>query len=809
VFPEIVSDFINQMVVVEPNIQHREQKFNSQTGVNRLILWMAGKDALYYHFNAAWLKFTGQNLTPDYFASVGAEEATKNWLANVHSDDRQTSEDALQKAFAKYESLQRFYRLYHFDGEYRRILDTAFPSFAADGCFVGYVGYILDISDVETQKFPTPENELKLQLSLNHFPFSLWNWEVPTGKMNWISVTDKLFGIHLEDLPATYESFINWIHPEDRHLAGEKMFTSLAEGTDCDFEVRILWEDSSQHWIKVQGQVIKDENGKNLAMTGTVLDITDSKTAIMELEIGNQDLKMIITKQAEEIESLRQQVQEEVTKQQCTDEALRKSENKFRAIAQREAILNRISKQIRSSLELDAVLETTVQEIHRFFEIDHCAFFWYRQNADLPDWEGVCEAKNSQLPSLMKVKITKEETSTLCNKIFNKEIIRIDSVESDPDLLAQQLFRELGLTALLSFPIHTQCGEIGALVCTYCGGLRPWLDSEVKLLQAVTDQLAIAIDQAKLYKQSQLAAQTAQEKAQQLEAALHELSSTQSQLIQNEKMSSLGQLVAGVAHEINNPVNFIYGNISHASDYIRDLLNLIALYQQHYNPPVPEISAEIEAIDLEFLSEDLPKILDSMNMGAERIRQIVLSLRNFSRIDEPTMKPIDLHEGIDSTLLLLQNRLKAKPGQPSISVIKEYSNLPPVCCYAAQLNQVFMNLLVNAIDALEESLITGEWSTAHSRKSDQPSIRIRTALEDNNQVIIGIADNGPGMSEETRNRLFDPFFTTKPIGKGTGMGLSISYQIIVEKHQGKLQCFSQPGEGAEFVITIPFRKEIN
>ncbi|MBD2440049.1 PAS domain-containing sensor histidine kinase [Nostoc sp. FACHB-110] len=280
-------------------------------------------------------------------------------------------------------------------------------------------------------------------------------------------------------------------------------------------------------------------------------------------------------------------------------------------------------------------------------------------------------------------------------------------------------------------------------------------------------------------------------KAQQLEEALLKLQQTQSQLIQSEKMSSLGQLVAGIAHEINNPVNFIYGNVKHANDYVHDLLYLLELYQQHSSPLAPEIREQIHAIDLDFIRQDLPKILDSMNTGSERIRQIVLSLRNFSRLDEEGMKLVNIHEGIDNALLLLQNRLKAKPDSPAIQVIKEYGNLPKIRCNPGQMNQVFMNLLTNAIDALTEAKIT------------HPQIRISTCLQAGDRVMISVVDNGPGMNEKVRKRIFDPFFTTKPVGKGTGMGLSISYQVVVKKHGGELHCNSEPGQGAAFTVLIP------
>ncbi|OLP18247.1 histidine kinase [Leptolyngbya sp. 'hensonii'] len=282
-----------------------------------------------------------------------------------------------------------------------------------------------------------------------------------------------------------------------------------------------------------------------------------------------------------------------------------------------------------------------------------------------------------------------------------------------------------------------------------------------------------------------------------LRETLDTLKRTQLQMLQSEKMSALGQMVAGIAHEINNPVNFIHGNISHIDDYMQSLLTVVQGYQTHYPQPPQTLQETLDEVDIDFLCEDLGKLLQSMKVGTDRIQQIVVSLRNFSRLDEAEFKAVDLHEGIDNTLLILQHRLKATPESPAIEVMTNYGQLPLVECYPGQLNQVFMNLLANAIDALEE---------LNQRQTEAGKIWISTQVTVEHQVQIVIADNGPGIPASLQSRVFDPFFTTKAIGKGTGLGLSISYQIVTEKHNGKMWCDSIPEKGTKFVIEIPIHQ---
>ncbi|MDJ1173714.1 hybrid sensor histidine kinase/response regulator [Roseofilum capinflatum] len=325
-------------------------------------------------------------------------------------------------------------------------------------------------------------------------------------------------------------------------------------------------------------------------------------------------------------------------------------------------------------------------------------------------------------------------------------------------------------------------------------------------LQNLTHQFKVQNEQLKSLTED--LEQRVEERTAQLKDSLSQLQQAQIQLIQSEKMSSLGELVAGVAHEINNPVGFIAGNISMAMEYTEDIFEHLKLYQKQFTDPGDEIAEHAEDIELDYLMEDLPNMLSSMESGIERIRNISLSLRNFSRSDSNTCTDLDIHEGLESTLMILRHRLKANDQRPEIQINKHYGDVPIVNCYAGPLNQVFMNLLANAVDALDEQN-ENEHKSYDDLRENPNEITLTTKVISGGKVEIKIADNGPGIPEDKIKEIFSPFVTTKPVGKGTGLGLSISHSIVVEKHKGFLGCNSEFGKGTEFIIQVPVKQADN
>ncbi|MGH1396396.1 MAG: GAF domain-containing sensor histidine kinase [Trichormus sp.] len=448
---------------------------------------------------------------------------------------------------------------------------------------------------------------------------------------------------------------------------------------------------------------------------------------------------------------------------------LAEANEREKAMERQELLAATIDK-IRQSLDIKTIFKTTTQAVRELLEVERVAI--YRFNSD---WSGKFVAdsfKDGWKP------VTQMQPIVLQT---------FEDTDEDDKLPRNESF----------VPIRQGEQLWGLLVAYQNSQPRYWKDEEINLLAQVGVQLGIAIQQAELLEQTKR--QTLE-----LTQTLHELKQTQTRLIQGEKMAGLGQLLAGVAHEINNPVNFIFGNLIHLNEYTQNICHILQLYRQHESQ-FPEIQAETKKLDLEYVIDDLPKTLDSMKMGTERILQIVLSLRNFSRTDDAELKSVDIHEGLDSTLLILGHRLKDNGQRRAIQVIKEYSNLPLLQCYPAQLNQVFMNLLSNSIDALEDKFQT-IWNKHLQMSKTCPQIPLTIEISTTNidqKIIIKLSDNGFGIPEELAARIFDPFFTTKEPGKGTGLGLSISYQIIVEKHRGNIKCLSTPGQGTEFIIELP------
>jgi PAS domain S-box-containing protein len=636
-----------------------------------------------------------------------------------------------------------------------------------------FCGVLLDITDRIQAEQTLQESEERFRQLAEHIESVFWMTDADKSKMLYVSPAyETIWQRSIEQLYQTPQSFLDAIHPADR----DRVLSSVSRQAHGKYTeiYRILQPNGEARWIRDRAFPISNQQGQIYRIVGIAEDITHYKQA---------------------------------------EEALQQSAEQLRQQAQRERLLNRLTTRIRDSLDFQTILNTTVQEIREFLGVDRCHFAWYYQTPEECYWDVVSESHNPELLDLIG-HYAVALFGSLSDIILQQNVLRLDNIAAIANKAIRRVLQSLRTRSLLVIPMCSRSGVIGTVSCIHSQSTRAWSDEEVELLQAVVQQLAIALNQAELYEQSRT-------KADELATALTELQRTQAHLIQGEKMSSLGQLVAGVAHEINNPVNFIYGNLTHASEYIRDLLHLIHLYQAHYPIPAPEIATEVEAIDLDFLIEDLPNLLASMRIGAERIQKIVSSLRVFSRMDEAEFKAVDIHEGIDSTLLILQNRLKSKHIRvagvehfcPTIEINKCYGNLPLVECYAGQLNQVFMNILSNAIDALEEKS-TNQLSTATEPKTEaladsrlEPLLAITICTEIiAQQVTIRISDNGFGIPEAVRQRLFDPFFTTKPVGKGTGMGLSISHQIVTERHKGTLNCVSQLGQGTEFIIRIPLHQ---
>ncbi|MEG4069972.1 PAS domain S-box protein [Microcoleus sp. Pol11C2] len=689
----------------------------------------------------------------------------------IHSDDKERFAEVVEKAVTEGTAYDIDHRIYFPSGEIRHVNCKGQAIKNELGQVVRLFGTAMDISHRKKAEIALQESEQRFRAVFEQAAIGIVKvW--PDGQFlnanqgfcnivgySELELKSRNVGdiSHPEDVAADVES-------RDRLLAGKIFNYSL--------EKRFIRKDSSFVWTNMTVSLVRDGFGEPSYVIGVIEDISTRKLA------------------------------EAILRQQL----------------KRERLVVGMLERIRSSLNLEEILTKTVAEVRQFLQTDRTVIYQFN-----PDWSGFVNVESVGQNWLAIQGITIDDScfeDSYASAYEHGRTVAVDDIyQADLSECYINLLSQFQVRANLVVPVLQGEKLWGLLIAHECAGRRHWQEIEVECLKQISVQLAIAIQQSMLFEQAQSeiadrkqAESALQEsevrersKALELETAINKLRTTQAQLVQNEKMVSLGQLVAGVAHEINNPVSFIHGNLNPARNYTLDLLELIKVYQHYCPHPPAQVLEKIDEIDLDYIAEDFPKLFNSMQVGTERIVEIVKSLRNFSRLDESAGKSVNIHEGIDSTLMILQNRLKSHSSHREIQILKDYKLLPQIECFPGELNQVFMNILINAIDALEER---DKQRSIEECDRHPSTIAIRSYQAAADFVAVSIADNGRGMPESVRSRLFDPFFTTKPVGKGTGLGLSISHSIVVDRHGGRLSCISTPGEGAEFLIEIPVRPNL-
>ncbi len=699
-----------------------------------------------------------------------------------------------------------------------------------------------DISHRKTAEASLRRREALLAEAQKLLHVGSWDCDLATRTGTWSAELYRILGLPPNRAPRSLDDYLRAVEPADRPRLETAIAAACDRGEPFELEHCIRRPDGSIRHLYSQGEASRDSHGRVARLFCTLLDITDRKQAEIALQATNAALESRLAVQNQQLQASTAELRT-IFERAGVGLNFQNLDGQFVRLNQRWCEIVGYSQTELLGLQFhdithpdDCGLEQPYLERLLAGEIPNFTIekrylhkdgrtVWVNLTKTLTrDASGQPQHFITAIADITERKLAaREQTRLLAALDATTDLVAIADAEGHLCHLNHAGRRLVGLTReepltdlhLLDLLSHSEPAAAGDRwlpelhrrgIWQGEGYLQHRDGAEIPVSQVAIahttarGEVEFFSNIARDISDRKRVEATLRQQATDLEQTLHQLQTTQAQLVQTEKMSSLGQLVAGIAHEINNPVNFIYGNLNHASTYIEDLLALVASYQQHYPEPAAAIRELAADIELEFLQEDLPKLLDSMRVGSERIRQIVASLRTFSRTDESASKAVDLHAGIDSTLMLVQNRCKPKSDFPGIEVVKHYGELPLLECYPSQLNQVFMNILANAIDALEER----DSERAIAEIQAQPSqIRISTHLTTAGQACIHIADNGPGIPAAVQQRLFDPFFTTKPVGKGTGLGLSISYQIVTERHGGTLACRSKPGQGTEFIITIP------
>ncbi len=635
---------------------------------------------------------------------------------------------------------------------------------------------------LEASRQALAESQAQLQEAQHIAHIGSIDYDPENREINASPEIKRIYHLRDGDRPLSLKDFLKSIHPGDRARWWQAQQQLLNQGESIHLEHRLLLANGEIRYLDIKGEPRYNAAGELVKLYGVALDITEAKLAKLQLE----------------------------------------------AQVQRSQLMAKTLERVWSSLNLQEVMQVVVHEVRQFLAVERVVIYRFQ-----PDWSGDVTVESVVDPNLA---ILGEHFEDDC---FRKDSLQryregrmrgVENVATStlPDC-HKALLRRIQVRANLVLPIlwHPDSLEEprelwGLLIAHSCTETRVWAESEVEVLQQLTVQLGIALRQHHLIesletelqerKQMEAALRNSEaaerSKADTLHQTLQTLQKTQAKLVQSEKMASLGQMVGGLAHEINNPISFIYGNINHAREYSEQLLALVEQYQQYYRDPPGAIADLIEELDVEFVRDDFPQLLASMTVGADRIRGIVLSLRNFACLDEADWKVADINSSINSTLTMIHSRLSQAASRSSIEVVKELAELPAIVCYPGQLNQALFNIFNNAVDTLEERL--------RQDPTFKPQLQVTSALQTSTEgtgeiatetmIRIEIVDNGLGIPDELVERVFDPFFTTKPIGKGTGLGLSNAYNILVEQHQGAFYCQPNCPSGTRFIIELPARQ---